>query len=158
MTKHQTLQKRLKSKSKSKTMKRSQKGGELAGNPPSGWGWVQGTVGNGWTQFMNSLTVQPSENLGTIQSNDVVPVNNINAQDRQGMIGPLANQQLSGLKPPHHKGGKKTKTRKGGNKNKKGGSLATILGQAVVPFSLLGLQQLYGPRRPKHHKYNKYNK
>lgn len=150
MPKHYTQQKR--SKSKSKTMKRSQKGGNLAGNPPSGWGWVEGTVGNGWTQFMNSLTIKPTENIGTIQSNDVVPINNINAQDQQGVIGPLANQALSGVKS--HKGGK-SRTKKGGksrsnSKSKRGGSLASIFGQAVVPFSLLGAQQLYGRRRRKH--------
>ena len=32
-----------------------QRGGELAGNPPSAWGYGLGTMGDGWTQFMNYL-------------------------------------------------------------------------------------------------------
>ena len=57
---------------------KAQRGGDLSGNPASAWGWGLGTVGNGWTQFMNSLTLQPGQNLGTIQSNNIVPVKNIN--------------------------------------------------------------------------------
>ena len=69
MTKHRSHKRRT--YSKSKTMRRSQRGGELAGNPASAWGWGMGTLGNGWTQFMNSLTVQPGQNS---QSNNIVPV------------------------------------------------------------------------------------
>ena len=71
---------------KSRTMR--QRGGELGSNPASAWGWGMGTLGNGWTQFMNSLTLQPGQNLGTMQSNNIVPVGNINAQNAQGQIGP----------------------------------------------------------------------
>jgi len=51
---------------------RSQRGGDLGGNPPSAWGFTMGTLGNGWTQFMNSLSVQPG---GANHGNQLVPVN-----------------------------------------------------------------------------------
>ena len=51
---------------------RSQRGGNVGAYPPSAWGWGMGTLGNGWTQFMNSLSVQPG---GVNQGNQLVPVN-----------------------------------------------------------------------------------
>lgn len=108
---------------------RSHKGGNLAGNPPSAWGWVMGTVGNGWTQTMNALTLQPGQNSGTSGSNDIVPVNNINAQDTNGM----------------QKGGRRRRRRKGGN-------IAAVLNQAAAPGLILAAQQMYGKRRTRRHR------
>ena len=85
MARHKSHRRRA--HSKSRTMRRSQRGGDLAGNPASTWGWGLGTVGNGWTQFMNSMTLQPGQNLATAQGTQLVPVNNINANNAQGMIG-----------------------------------------------------------------------
>ena len=129
MAKHSSQKRR--SKSKSKTARRGQNGGNLAGYPPSSWGWVNGTLGNGWNQFMNSLTVQPGQNAGTSQSNNVVPNNNINAQDAQ----PMLNSNLGG-------GGLKKRRR-----GKKGGSWMAVVNQAVVPGTLLAAQQLYGSNK-----------
>ena len=130
---------RSRSGSKSKTMRRSQRGGDLAGNPASSWGWVNGTVGNGWTQFMNSLTSQPGQNLGTSQSNDIVAVNNINAQDSQPGVG--SNLQ-GGI--PSMSGGRKRRNK---SRGKKGGSWMAVLNQAAVPGSILALQQTFGKSR-----------
>ena len=130
MTKHRSQKRR--SQSKSKTARRGQHGGNLAGYPPSAWGWVNGTLGNGWTQFMNSLTVSPAQNAGTNQSNDVVPNNNINAQDQQPML------------KDNLKGGKRRKKSQG---KKRGGSWAAVLNQAVVPGTILAAQQLYGSNK-----------
>ena len=132
MAKNRSNRRRSRSGSKSKTMRRSQRGGDLAGNPPSSWGWVNGTVGNGWTQFMNSLTSQPGQNLGTAQSNDIVPVNNINAQDSQPGLG--ANLQ----------GGRKRRNK---TRGKKGGSWISVLNQAAVPGAILAMQQSFGKSR-----------
>ena len=137
---------RRRSQSKSKTMRRKQRGGDLAGNPASSWGWVNGTVGNGWTQFMNSLTLQPGQNLGTVQSNDIVPVNNINAQDAQPGVG--ANLQ-AGI--PNSVGGKRRRRKSRGKKSKKGGNLLAVANQAIVPGFLLAAQQTFGKSR-KHKK------
>ena len=51
---------------------RRQRGGNVGSYPPSAWGFTMGTLGNGWTQFMNSLSVQPG---GVNQGNQLVPVN-----------------------------------------------------------------------------------
>jgi len=144
MAKHRSHRRR--SQSKSKTMRRQQRGGDLAGNPPSSWGWGMGTVGNGWTQFMNSLTLQPGQNLGTVQSNNIVPVNNINAQDAQPGVG--ANLQGS---IPSTSGGGKRRRRKGRSRSKKGGNLLAVANQAIVPGVLLAAQQTFGRSR-KHKK------
>ena len=138
MAKHRS-QRRRSVNSKSKTMRRSQRGGDLAGNPASGWGWVMGTVGNGFTQFTNALTLQPGQNLGTIQSNNIVPVNNINAQDQQGMIGPYAKGDI-----PNQNGGKKHKKKsksKSKSKSKRGGN---VLAAAAVPAALIALNDFFG--------------
>jgi len=59
-------------RSRSRNKSRSQRGGNVGAYPPSAWGFTMGTLGNGWTQFMNSLTVQPG---GLNQSNNIVPIN-----------------------------------------------------------------------------------
>lgn len=129
--------------SKARTMRR-QRGGGLAGNPASAWGWGLGTVGGGWQQFMNSLTLQPGDNLGTIQSNATVPVGNLNAQDSQGMIG----TNLRGDIP--QTGGKRRRNHKRSSKrSRRGGSIGAALNQAAVPLTLLAANLLAKPRRHK---------
>ena len=146
MAKHRSHKRR--SSSKSRTMRRSQRGGDLAGNPASSWGWGMGTVGNGWTQFMNSLTLQPGQNLGTVQSNAVVPVNNINAQDSQPGVG----ANLQGGIPSVGGAKRRRKSRgKGRSRAKKGGNLLAVANQAIVPGFLLAAQQTFGKSR-KHKK------
>jgi hypothetical protein len=68
--------------------RRMQRGGELAGNPPSAWGYGLGTMGDGWTQFMNALTLQSNQNGNINQSNDIVPVGTI--QNYQNMPTKIA--------------------------------------------------------------------
>ena len=126
---------RKKLRSKSKTMRYAQHGGELAGNPPSAWGWGLGTAGNGWTQFLNAATLQPGQNLATQQGLQLVPVNNINANNSQGMIG----ANLKGDIP--QSGGKKRRHR-----SKRGGSWGAIASQAAVPAVLVALNQSFHKR------------
>jgi len=142
---------------------RSQRGGDLAGNPASAWGWGLGTLGNGWTQFTNSLTLQPGQSSGSVQSNDIVPVGKVNAQDSQPGVG----SNLTGAVPKMN-GGRRRKGKRGGNwglilnqaavpgallaaqqtyrKGKRGGNLGLVLNQAAVPGVLLAAQQTYGKR------------
>jgi len=135
MAKHRSHKRR--SHSHSKTMRL--KGGALAGNPASAWGWGMGTLGNGWTQFMNSLTLQPGQNLGTMQSNNIVPVGNVNAQDSQPSIG----SNLQGGVP--QAGGKKRRrSSKSKSRSKRGGGVGAVLSQAAAPGILLAAQQYYG--------------
>ena len=110
----------------------TQKGGNA---PDSAWGYVMNTVGDGWTQFMDTFSVQPGEVAGAINSNQLVPKGNPNAN-------------VAGAPVPNVKqtGGRRGK---GKGKSKKGGFLgvAALLEQAVVPFGLLGMQQAYGKSR-----------
>jgi hypothetical protein len=115
--------KRRSSHSRGRTRRVAQRGGELAGNPPSAWGWGLGTVGSGWQQFMNSLTLQPGQNLGAQQSNDIVPKNNLNAQTVQA--------------------GGRRRARRGGN-------WAAVASQAAVPAALIVMNNAMGSRRNRH--------
>ena len=123
----------------SKKHTRKQKGGM---NSPSAWSYVYDTVGNGWTQFQNALTLQPGENLGSINSNAIEPVNNINAQDQQGVpsLQNLSLIQSAGKR--HRKHGKKHSRKM----SKKGGSWAAVANQAIVPLTLFGLQNRFKKR------------
>ena len=134
------------SHSKPRTMRRAQRGGDLAGNPPSSWGWGLGTAGNGWSQFMNSLTLQPGANMGTVQSNVLVPVGSINANNAQGMIG-------SDLKGDIPQAGGKHRRRA-----KRGGAWEAIIGQAAVPGVLLAVQQTFGKRSRSHGRSRKHRR
>lgn len=115
--------KRRSSHSRGRTRRVAQRGGELAGNPPSAWGWGLGTVGSGWQQFMNSLTLQPGQNLGAQQSNDIVPKNNLNAQTVQA--------------------GGRRRARCGGN-------WAAVASQAAVPAALIVMNNAMGKRSRRH--------
>ena len=141
MVKHHSRKRGRRSMNKS----RNQRGGDLAGNPPSAWGWTLGTVGNGWQQFMDSLTVQPGQGMSDANNNDIVPIKNLRAQSGQS-IGtnlkgdiPRANMNMN-----MKRGGKR--------RHKRGGSFGAVLGQAAAPLVLLAAQQSYKPRR------NAYNK
>ena len=116
-------------------MRRMQRGGELAGNPPSSWGWGLGTLGNGWTQFMNSLSLQPGQNLGASQSNAIVPVGNPNAQTSQGNIGPNMNGGI-----PGQQGGRRRR------RYKRGGNIGAVISQAAVPGALILMNNAMGKR------------
>jgi hypothetical protein len=82
---------------------------------------------------MNSLTLQPGQNLGTVQSNNIVPVGGVNAQDSQGMIGP----NMKGDIP--QAGGKRRRR----SRAKRGGN---VFAQAAVPFTLVAMNQAMGKR------------
>ena len=102
------------------------------GGADSAWSYVYDTVGSGLTQFKNSLTLQPGENLGTLQSNDIEPRSNLNAQN---MVGVPTAKDLNLIQ----KGA-------GRRRKKRGGSFGAILNQAATPFLLLGAQQTYKRR------------
>ena len=96
--------------------------------------WQMNNLGNGWTQFMNSLSLQPGENLGTSQSNAIVPIRNLNAQDAQPSLSP----KMTGGKKRRHK-----------SCVKRGGNWGAVIVQAAVPLTLLGMQQMYGKNRTR---------
>jgi len=140
MVKHQSRKRGRSGMNKS----RKQSGGDLAGNPPSAWGWTLGTIGNGWQQFMDSLTLQPGQGMADSSNNDVVPIKNLRAQSGQN-IG-------TNLKGDIPRGNMNMRMRGGKRKHKRGGSFGAVLSQAATPFALLAAQQSYKPHRSAYNK------
>ena len=105
---------------------RRQRGGNVGAYPPSAWGYTMGTLGNGWTQFMNSLSIQPG---GVNQSNNIVPINGTQS------------------------GGKRRY--KKGKRGKRGGNMIAVAEQAAVPLALFAMNNSLGSRRNRHRGHNK---
>ena len=61
--------------------------------------------------------------------------NAIMANQNSGLLGYL----------PYQRAGKKSRRTR--RRNKKGGFLGSVVNQAIVPFGLVGLNQMYGKRR-----------
>lgn len=114
---------------------RKQRGGTTS---PSGWGYVYSRVGDGWTQFQNALTLQPGQNLGTLQSNDIEPIGQPNFQNAQAVP---SSQNLSLIQSA----GKRRRSKR----TRKGGNWGAMLSRAAVPFTLLGLQNMYGKNKSR---------
>jgi hypothetical protein len=142
MVKHQSRKRGRRNMNKSV----KQSGGDLAGNPPSAWGWALGTAGNGWTQFMNSLTLQPGQGIADANNNDTVPIKNLKAQSGTG-IGTNLKGSIPGANMYMKRGGKR--------RHKRGGSFGAVLTQAAAPIVLLAAQQSYNPRRSMKNKTRK---
>lgn len=100
--------------------RRKQRGGDLAGNPASAWGWGVGTMGSGWQQFMNTMSLNNSP------SNNLV----------------LANKQQVGGRRSRRRSRRSRGSRRGGN-------FGAVLSQASAPLALLGMQQMYGKSRKR---------
>jgi hypothetical protein len=90
------------------------------------------TVGDGWTQMMNSLTLNPAQSPVAAASTSLVPIANPNAN----VPNLYKNGQMGGRK------GRKGRGRKGGILG-----AGAVLEQAIVPFALLGLQHTYAKKR-----------
>ncbi len=111
---------RASQKGQSKSKSKSQKGGNQGAYPDSAWGFQLNNVGDAWSQFTR---VMSSPNT----SNVITPANSAPA-------APAA--------PASQMGGKRRSKR-----SKKGGYWGAVLEQAIVPLTLLGLQQTVGTRR-----------
>lgn len=90
---------------------------------PSAWDYVQKAVGNGQTQFQNALEIQPGEGIASRHSNNIEPVGNLNYMFK-----------TSGGRRRR----RRTSRRKSGKRG--GGAWTNTLNQAIVPFSLWGMQ------------------
>jgi hypothetical protein len=159
---------RMSSKNRQSSKTRSQRGGNQGAYPDSAWGYQMNNLGNGWTQFMNSLSLQPGETLATSSSNDIVPIRNLNAQTKmsggrkrgnkkmrrmQQMQQMQQAQQMQQMqKAQQAQQMQKTKSR---SRGKKGGYWGAVLEQAAVPLALLGMQQYYGKRHTRKNGFHK---
>lgn len=131
------------------TRRHSKRNKKQSGGADSGWSYVLGQVGDGWTQFQNALTLQPGQNQGTMRSNDIEPIGKPNFQDHQSMPTPkdLSLIQSAG------------KRRRNGRKRSRcGGNWSMIAKQAATPLALLGMQQTYKKRSNKSSRTKKSRK
>ena len=119
------------SKNRASRRSRSQRGGDQGAYPDSAWGFQMNNLGNGWTQFMNTMT-------GPSQSNNIVPINNTNVQPK--MAGGRGRQRQRQRQQMQQR-----------SRGKKGGYWGAVLEQAAVPLALLGMQQFYGKRHSRRH-------
>ena len=146
-----------------------QRGGELAGNPPSAWGYGLGTMGDGWTQFMNALSLQPNQNGNINQSNNIVPVGTV--QNYQNMNTKIAggrkkyrggNQHTGPMSMPGAMPGAMSVSmpvsmpvsvpvsmppKTGGKKRRTRGG--NVVAQAIVPASLILMNNAFGKNSRK---------
>lgn len=127
------------SKNRASRRSRSQRGGDQGSFPDSAWGFQMNNLGNGWTQFMNSMSVQPGGNLGTSQSNNIVPIKNMNVPVKMAGGRRRRSQQRQQMQQQQR------------SRGKKGGYWGAVLEQAAVPLALLGMQQFYGKRHSRRH-------
>jgi hypothetical protein len=97
-------------KSSKRSSTRKHRGG--ASYPPSAWGFQMGNLGDGWTQFTNALTLKAGDNVGSVQSNEIVPIKNLTAEDAQPMLKP--NMSGGMRKKRHSRRVRKNKSMKGG--------------------------------------------
>ena len=114
-----------------------------SGSPASAWGYVYNTVGDGYTQFRNALTLQPGENLGTLNNNDIEPKSNLNAQSNQGMP---TSSDLSLIQ------------KAGSKRRRRGGNMGSIVNQALAPLSLIALKYGFAKRNRRRNSKSKKSK
>jgi hypothetical protein len=103
---------------------------KMKGGASSGWQYVYDQVGNGWTQFQNALTLQPGQNLASMQTNDIEPIGKPNFQNYQ------AEPTAKDLQLIQSAGRRKKKSKKGGN-------WGAVINQAAAPLALFTLQNTY---------------
>jgi hypothetical protein len=148
-----------KSKRHNKSKRNRQRGGELAGNPPSAWGWGLGTMGDGWTQFMDSLTLQSNQNGNMNQSNNIVPVGNASIQSKVGgrkrkhrggnNDASMSNSGSMPMSVPVDVSVSALSSTGGKKRGKRGGN---VLAQAIVPGALILMNNALGKfSRKRHH-------
>lgn len=136
-----TSNKSFKSMQKGRT--RSKSKSQSGGYPDSAWGNMLNSVGDSWTQFNNVI-------------NSPKPDNVIKPLTHSAPASAPAPAPASASAPAHSRapqnGGKRRK-HNNRSRNKKGGYWGAVLEQAIVPLTLLGLQQKFTPKR--HHNQNK---
>jgi hypothetical protein len=129
----------------SRSHKRSQKRGrrrssrrsvaQRGGYPASAWGWQLNNLGDGWTQFMNTMKADTQSNLIAQNKSVGLP----SASNAPAPSSAPATAPASGPAPAQ-KGGRRRRYKKGGNWN-------TVLNQAAVPAALWAMQYKTKRRR-----------
>jgi hypothetical protein len=127
-------------KSMQKGRTRSKSKSQSGGYPDSAWGNMLNSVGDSWTQFNNVINSPKPDNV----------------------IKPLTHSAPAPASAPAHSrapqnGGKRRK-HSSRSRNKKGGYWGAVLEQAIVPLTLLGLQQKFTAKRHNNQNKTRRNK
>jgi hypothetical protein len=130
--KHSRSHKRTQKRGRGRTSRRSV--AQRGGYPASAWGWQLNNLGDGWTQFMNTMKVQPGASGPDSQSNVIVP--------NKGLSLPPAPADAAAPAPAQKGGRRRYRAKRGGNWN-------TVLNQAAVPAALWAMQ--YRTKRRRKH-------
>jgi hypothetical protein len=127
-------------RTRSQRRTRGQQGGS-AGLPPSAWGNVFSSAGDGWTQFMNTLSLSNSSPSNVIVLNKNA---NINSKPMTGGKGRRRVRRRS-----QSRGQTRSQSR-GQTRSRRGGNIGAVLNQALVPFSLVALNHFATKKNRKH--------
>ena len=119
---HKRTQKRGRGRASRRALALAQKGGV----PASAWGWQLNNLGDGWTQFMNTMRATPCNT----ESNVIVP----------NSSAPPASPAAASP-PPKQAGGRRR------SRGKRGGNWGTVLNQAAVPAAIWAMQYKTKRRR-----------
>lgn len=117
--------------------------------------YVAGTPDSQW-----SRTMDQSGTYGQVPGNSLIGVQGQNVTSTSQMP---TSSQLSLIQKAGRKHKRRTRTRnrnrshsRSRSRNRKGGFLGEVISQAIVPFSILGMQQSY--RRKGHNNTRKYRR
>lgn len=119
---HKRTQRRGRGRASRRALALAQKGGV----PASAWGWQLNNLGDGWTQFMNTMRTTP----GNTESNAIVP----------NSSAPPASPAAASPAPKQAGGRRRSRAKRGGN-------WGTVLNQAAVPAALWAMQYKTKRRR-----------
>lgn len=128
---------RSKTRGRGRGRSQSQQGGS-ADYPASAWGNVLASAGNGWTQFMNTLS------LNNPSQSNVLVLNNRNDLNAAMKVKPMSGGRTRGRGKTRSKGRNKTRSNRGGN-------IGTVFSQAAAPLALIGMNQVIGSRSRRRH-------
>ena len=136
------------SRSKSKSRSRSMKGGNYSSGSSYGM-YVAGTGDSQWDRTMDQ-----TGQYGRIPGNTLIGVQgqNISPQSQLPTNEQLLLAQSAGKK---HRSRKHKSRKHQSRKNRKGGFLGQVIAQAATPFTLLGMQQTYKPKRHHNSKFKR---
>lgn len=143
---------RSRSRSRGRSMSRSMKGGNYSSGASYGM-YVAGTGDSQWDRTMDQTGQYgriPGNTLVGVQGQNIPPQSQLPTNEQISLVQSAGNKHRSRKHRSRKHKTRKNKSRKNkSRKNRKGGFLGPVVAQASVPFSLLGMQQLYKPKKYK---------
>lgn len=140
---------RSRSRTRGRSISRSMKGGNYSSGSSYGM-YVAGTSDSQFDRTMMGQHGNGNTLIG-VQGQNIPSQSQLPTNEQLSLVQSAGNKHRSSKHRSRKHKTRKHKTRKNkSRKNRKGGFLGAVVAQASVPFSLLGIQQIYKPK-----KYNK---